>query len=77
MNKLLTIIIIMLSLSAAGQKDTIVTDSTPVLTIKHIERVMKYLEDKMIAKDYNLVAQAMGAIIQEAIEERKKKKSNK
>lgn len=70
----LLIIALLISIAACGQpKDTVVTDSTPLLTIKHIDRVAKYLEDKMIAKDYNLIMAALNAVLQEAVTERKRK----
>lgn len=68
------LIALLFSVNCFGQKDTVVTDSTPLLTIKQIDRVAKYLEDKMIAKDYNLVMAALNSVLQEAIIERKKKK---
>jgi len=73
----LLIVALLVSVLSFGQaKDTVITDSTPLLTIKHIDRVAKYLEDKMIAKDYNLVMAAMNALLQEAVTERKRKQVN-
>lgn len=69
---LIMVLILMVS-GAKAQKDTTITDSTALLTIKHIDRVAKYLEDKMIAKDYNLVMAALNSVLQEAVNERKKK----
>jgi hypothetical protein len=73
MKKLLFSLLILGSLSASAQKDTTLTDSTVILTVKDMNKVLQFLEDKLIAKDYNLVKGTLEAVTQEALIRRKKK----
>lgn len=75
------IILLLISSVCFGQaKDTVkqksinanlqqATDSTALLSIRDIQTLAKYLEDKMLAKDYNLVINAIGQLIEARVKE--------
>lgn len=81
------IILLLISSVCFGQaKDTVksrpsnlqqATDSTALLSIRDVQTLAKYLEDKMLAKDYNLVINAIGQLIEARVKEYAVKPKNK
>lgn len=45
------------------------TDSTALLSVKDIQTLAKFLEDKLIAKDYNLVMNSISQLIELRVKE--------
>jgi hypothetical protein len=73
----LLIVALLVSVLSFGQaKDSVITDSTPLLTIKHLQKLEIYLDSKLLGKDVKLVMQAIDALIGEAVMERKRKQVN-
>jgi len=54
-----------------------ITDSTGLLGIRDIQSLSKFLEDKMIAKDYNLVMNAISQLIEARAKEYATKQKHK
>lgn len=85
--KFIIIILLLVSSVCFGQKDdkskpqttsTVIaapTDSTGLLTLKDVQALAKYLEDKLLAKDYNLVIGALNQLISERAKEFQKPKN--
>lgn len=55
----------------------VVTDSTALLGIRDIQSLSKFLEDKMLAKDYNLVMNAISQLLELRAKEYAVKPKNK
>lgn len=51
------------------------TDSTGLLSIKDVQILAKFLEDKMLAKDYNLVIGSLNQLLSERAKEYQKPKN--
>lgn len=80
------IILLLISSVCFGQKDDSskvkkvipisiqANDSTALLSFKDVQNLAKYLEDKLLARDYNVVMNAISQLINERAKEYQKPK---
>jgi len=71
MKKLLTILLITLSLSASAQKDTTITDSTLIITIGDMKLFDEWMYKNLTAEQKDKIVPVINAIINEAVKRKK------
>lgn len=73
MKKLLTILLIILSLSASAQKDTTITDSTLIITIGDMKLFDEWMYKNLTAEQKDKIVPVLNALIEQAIKRKKLK----
>lgn len=75
MTKLLVIILLAFGLSASAQKDTTITDSTELITIKQVQDLEIYFRSVLTVNEYNKVYPSLQKLVDlGVIEWRRKRK---
>jgi hypothetical protein len=77
----IALILLATTTCAYTQRDTVVNDSTPLLSVKHVEyllhNVKERVKDKMTVKEYEELAQLFSQVVNQCAADYQRKKKPK